>query len=325
MKKIGLKHYNYLTDDFGIWQHTIGEKIDKRHGYALDDVARALLVAIEYRDEKKMQVYLGFITKAISKERVVNFFGPKREPLDKAWSEDALGEAYWALSEYSVYCGIKKDDAFNDLLKICESYIKKMTSIRGRAYSLIGASKINIHLAKKLAKGLFLQYEKARTPEWSWIEDGLVYGNAIIPLSFFEAFSALQDRKYLLAGVEMLNFLNNKTDFNDKPIAIGNNGWHKKGKKVALYDQQPVDPAYQVLANVRAYNLTGADAFRIRAKYFFSWFWGNNLAGKSLINLERHSCHDGLGRGSIDPNQGAENIVCYLLAQEKIWPYLNKR
>ena len=324
MKRLTTKHLDFLTDDFGVWQHTDGSKIDKRHGYALDDVARALLVAVELRDKKKIRIYLGFLKKAITKERVVNFFGPNREPLPKAWSEDALGEAYWALCEYRSNFK-DKNDGINDLLKVCESYIRKMTSIRGRAYSLIGAAKINLPLAKKLAEILFVQYQNNRKDDWCWIEDDLVYGNAIIPLSFFEAYSAFGEKKYLASGVEMLDFLNKETDLGNKPIAVGNNGWYKKGKEIALFDQQPVDPAYQVLANIRAFDLTEIDRFRIQAKYFMSWFWGNNMAKKVLINLKAQSCHDGINAKQIAPNQGAENIVCYLLAQEKIWPYLDDK
>ena len=44
--EINRAHLKRMTTDIGIWQHCRDDAPDKRHGYSIDDVARALIVAI---------------------------------------------------------------------------------------------------------------------------------------------------------------------------------------------------------------------------------------------------------------------------------------
>jgi len=321
MKKIGLKHISYLTDDFGIWQHTKGPVIDRKHGYALDDSARALILAIKFSDYEKAMTYINFLNKAISSNVIVNFYDSKKRSLNKPWSEDALAEAYWALciavteSFYTV--------ASEQIIQSMIQKIKDFKTTRGRAYAILGASQIDFELTNSLIESLAREYKKNKSDDWQWIEDSLTYANAIIPLSFLCASEALKKPILRLHGLEMLGFLNKESKHNGYPIAIGNKGWYKKAGNKAIFDQQPIDIAYQVMANIKAFELTANENYLNEAKTFFSWFWGNNIIGKSLINANSENCGDGLNSKRVDLNCGAESTICYLLAQEEIWPYLN--
>lgn len=322
MEKIGLDHFNYLSDNFGIWQHTQGAKIDRQHGYALDDAARALILAKELGLKEKAKVYLNFIRESVSPHRIINFFDKKRQPLPLDWSEDALGESYWAIAQ--LYDEPELKNLCSALALQIEQRILKFSSVRGTSYSLLGAIIQNHTLAEKLSDFLIKTYELNKRWNWHWLENELTYGNAIVPLALIEFGHAAKDSNALNVGFEMLDFLNKTTKVDRKPIAIGNNGWFKKGREKSTFDQQPVDISYQIIANVSAYEISLQDAYLAEAKTYFSWFWGNNCASRLMVDPKRHLCFDGINEKKISDNSGAESIVCFLLAQEKIWPYLEK-
>lgn len=323
MKKIGLKHINFLTDSFSIWQHTNGHNIDRIHGYALDDGARGLLVALKLGDFKKAKTYINFLNEAVGSGKVVNFYDSLKNPLKKPWSEDALGEAFWALS-VSLASSFQPEIA-DKIIQNMIPRIKKFKSVRGRAYAILGASLIDLDLANSLINSLKADYIKNITKEWKWIENSLSYANAIIPLSFLCAAEALKQPDLENLGLEMLNFLNMETKYGDYPITIGNRGWYEKRGEKAIVDQQPIDAAYQVMANIKAFKLTADKCYLNEAKIYFSWFWGNNIIQQSLIDKRHESCGDGFSKIGVGLNCGAESTICYLLAQEEIWPYLTNK
>lgn len=321
MKKIGFDHFNYLTDDFGIWQHTDGKKIDKKHGYALDDSARALLLASNNGLEEKINIYVNFLDLATKNNPVVNFFSPSRTVLPNPWSEDALGETYWALAE--LYDKHKISDA-DKIIKRITPLVDRFTSLRGRAYALIGATKVNFSLAKKLFRSIEQDFVDHRRTNWNWLENSLSYANAIVPLSLLEYAEFNKCESAKIVGLALLDFLNRVTKMQNKPFVIGNRGWFKKGLKKAVFDQQPIDAGYQVLANIKAYEVCNDKKYLQEARQYFSWFWGNNIKGSVLIDLSSYGCFDGIREDGLSKNMGAESIICYLLAQERIWPYLQE-
>ena len=107
------------------------------------------------------------------------------------------------------------------------------------------------------------------------------------------------------------------------PSVIGSLGWYKKGGEKSLFNQQPIDAAYMILANIKCWEITGREKYLLEAKKFVSWFWGNNILGLSLIDLKDESCQDGVWQTGLNPNRGAENIVCYLLVQEAMSYHLD--
>lgn len=319
MKKIGLKHFNRLTDDFGIWQHTLGREIDRDHGYALDDSARALLVANRLDLTEKAEVYLEYLNNS-TKRGVVNFFNSKRQPLPLPWSEDALGETFWALTLVTKDKDSKKAEQIAARLL---PYVEKFSSVRGLSYSLIGAAQVDDTLAKDLASKLLQIYTKKKSTNWHWLEDKLTYANAIIPYSLLIFAKQTGDSEAFESALSMLDFINRAAKYEKVPICIGNIGWFRRGCKKSIFDQQPIDAAYQTIANIEAYRATGSRHYLNEAKKFFDWFWGKNIANKLLVSISSEGCLDGIREDGLSQNMGAESIVCFLLAQEEIWPYLD--
>jgi len=322
IKKNNLNHFRYLSDDFGIWQHTRGKIIDIKHGYALDDAARGLIIALEYGMQRQAQTFLDFIRAATSNGRVVNFFGPDKKPLDLPWSEDALGESYWAVA-YAKKRGLNIEISTR-LVERLDIHANKFTSLRGRAYSLLGSILASKETARKLAASIYDEYLLNKKPNWLWPEPNLSYGNAIIPLSLLEFSLHYPNPEIEDASKLMLNFLNRVTKVKKTPIAIGNRGWFQLGLKKAIYDQQPIDIAYQVLANIRAYEILNEKNYLDEAKTYFSWFWGNNVAKKPLIDIRDWSCLDGICENKLSRNRGAESVICYLMAERAMEPYLGE-
>ncbi len=319
MPKASWQHLTKLTDDFSIWQHTDGAEIDRRHGYALDDSARALLLAAQAGEDDLADIYLHFLEQACQPPTIVNFFDAERRPRPLPWSEDAVGEAIWALAVASLKPRFRKPAVavLQQLLPVS----RRFQSARGRAYAILGAVHVAPKLALKFAQQLTLQYDQKAQPDWPWLEPKLTYANAIIPLALLTAAEARLGSRFQTTGLTMLHFLNEQCSHHSLPIAIGNNGWQQPGSPPVLFGQQPIDPSYQVLANVLAYRLTNSPVFLREAKRFFAWFHGYNLLGLPIYDQATGRCHDGLEADGVSANCGAESIICYLLAKQALAPY----
>ena len=313
--KLSLKHFYYLLDDFGIWQHTKGNKIDKKMGYALDDAARALVFTGSSRFKPESKVLIDYIQRSLENDS--NFFDPKRQSIAFPISSDALGQSYWACalcSESNIY---KKE--VGEMSNQIKNNFIRLNNIRGKCYAILGSAIIkDDEIAQKLLSYLKKEYKTNSTPDWHWPERHLTYGNAIIPLAFLTAGKQLNDNKAIEIGKTTLDFLNKRTIFKRLPIAIGNKDWYFYKKKKSLFDQQPIDPAYQVLANLKAYDVFREKQYLDSAKLFYSWFLGNNIANEPLVDFVDGSCRDGIAEDGLSKNKGAENVVCFLLAHKAI-------
>lgn len=69
-----LKKIRSMTSDIGIYQHGKLDKPDPEFGYALEDQARALIVADEFEDKKLKDIYLNFIFKAQREDGLLYHF-----------------------------------------------------------------------------------------------------------------------------------------------------------------------------------------------------------------------------------------------------------
>ena len=63
-----------------------------------------------------------------------------------------------------------------------------------------------------------------------------------------------------------------------------------------------------------AYRVTQDSHYLELAQAAFEWFLGRNRLGVSLYDFPRGACFDGIDPHGINQNQGAESIICFLLA-----------
>ena len=144
-----------LTDDVGIFQHSIYGIPDPRKGYTTDDNCRALILAVmlfeHFKEKKYLRLvckYLSFILNAQNDNgKFKNFMNYNREFLEKEGSEDCFGRCLWALgrtiSSPSIPENIKKT-CQHMLNKILENWTK-LDSPRAKAYSIVGLSYLTRH------------------------------------------------------------------------------------------------------------------------------------------------------------------------------------
>lgn len=323
VRRLGLKHLCFLTDSFSIWQHTKGKNINRQFGYALDDAARALPVALLFNRPELARTYLDFIKIAcFAYPKVINFFDENKQPIfNRPVSEDAIGEVYWALA-VAKRTGFAEAEVA-EIAPALEHSIRDFVFPRSQSYALLGALSLNLDLANRLSEKLAVSYRKEASLEWPWLEPALYYANAIIPYALIRAGSVQNRADWLRDGFNMLDFLNKETKIDGVPITIGNKGWYPRGGKKCLYDSQPIDIAYSILANLAAWEASGKSTYLHEAKLYLAWFWGYNLGKKPFLDISEESCRDGLSKKGISPNRGAENVVCYLYAQELLWPHLD--
>jgi glycosyltransferase involved in cell wall biosynthesis len=347
LPELNLKHLHRLTDDTGMLQHSIFTIPNRKEGYTTDDNARALIFAVrrEQSGENPLATtgsdlltpesasrYLAFLEHAFdpSKGRFRNFFG-----YDRRWnegdgsahgSEDCHGRALWALG---TVLGRSEDQglrgAAGRLFEYSLPAAVEFSSPRAWAYTLLGiqeylgsypgdrdAQRVRCALAQRLLK----MYESIRSPEWQWFEDVLAYGNARLPQAMLQVGSACSDDGMISAGLETLDWLltQQRCEVNGHFVAIGSQGFYRKGGEKARFDQQPIEAAGAVSACLEAYRVTGDSRWRGEAWSAFNWFLGDNDLQLPLYDSVTGGCRDGLHPDRANENQGAESTLSFLMA-----------
>ena len=338
-----LDHVVRLTDDTGIFQHAIYGIPNYHEGYCLDDNARALLMALmvyrRKRDKTALRLiprYLAYIQYAQNADGTFrNFMGFDRRFRDDVGSEDAFGRAMWAVG-YAVTHAPKNayhEVAHHILFKSAPQF-EQLRSIRSIAATILGLSHYleshpadyqMIGILHRLAYRLHDEYGANRHDDWHWYESLLAYDNALLPLAMLSAAQLLNDTVLRQVGLESLEFLEKHTMQKGYLSLVGNDGWFKRGKGMACFDQQPVDAMATILLFIHAYRVTGAARYRTAAHTAFSWFLGDNDLRISLYDTETGGCCDGLETDGINRNQGAESTLAYLISYLAVEQTFEKR
>ncbi len=338
---LNLSHFNRLTDDTGMLQHSIFTIPNYSEGYTTDDNARALVFTVQLEQMGKDQRgevtsvtpdssfrYLAFLQHAFNagKGRFRNFLGYDRRWNEAEGSEDCHGRALWGLG---TVLGRSRDQglrcAAGRLFEFSLPAVMEFNSPRAWAYTLLGiqeyldsypgdrdAQKIRSVLGRRLLE----MYESIRTPDWKWVEDVLAYGNARLPQAMLLVGSACSDDRMISAGLEALDWLmeTQHCETNGHFVPIGSQGFYRKGDEKARFDQQPLEAAGAVSACLQAYRVTGDCCWRGRAWSAFNWFLGDNDLQLPLYDSVTGGCRDGLHPDRANENQGAESTLSFLMA-----------
>jgi len=329
---MNINHLKHLTDQTGMIQFARGSIPDKKSGYTVDDNARALITAVIHNkltkskhSEALLKTYLNFLEFAQEKDGQYKNNHKNANEFTDTYSEDALGRVLWALG---ITTRKVKDpeviEKANKLFKKSRVRANNLENARARSFAITGLyhhykkykDKKDLTLLKKHANELYHLYEENATDDWNWFEDFLTYSNAKIPMSLFHAYELTKNEKYLDVAEKTLHFLSDIT-FDDEDILhpIGQNGWFKKNGKRSYFDQQPIDAAAMVLAYLAAYKATRDDHYIEKASLAFNWFLGQNHLKQMLYDEGTGGCFDGLGKYSLNLNQGAESTVAYLMSR----------
>jgi hypothetical protein len=83
---------------------------------------------------------------------------------------------------------------------------------------------------------------------------------------------------------------------------------------MARFDQQPIEANTMIDACVEAYNVTRDINWIENAVKCFNWFLGYNDLNMSLYDPKTGGCRDGLMVNGINPTEGAESSLAWLLS-----------
>ncbi|HSX57773.1 MAG TPA: hypothetical protein VLE47_00685 [Candidatus Saccharimonadales bacterium] len=331
-KHPSLKFLRRLTNDTGIIQHTKYAVPDRNMGYSVDDNARALIVTMLYHKlfggEEALDLadnYLSYVQHSKSSDDwFYNFMTFDNKFLDHAKTEDGFGRVFWALG-YIIFAKPRRDLVLGARHTIGEimGNVRKLKYPKAKAYTIAGLYYLSQsenydwaraeieYLADDLVKG----YLKHSDKSWRWFEESMTYANGIYPYALTLAYQATKKEEYFEIACESLEFLEKETTTSSGvPNPVGQDGWYKKGGKKADYDQQPVEAAKMVIANLALYKVTFAQKYYDQAKNWFSWYFGNNLNKVEVYDSETKGCFDGINPEGVNLNQGAESVITYLIA-----------
>lgn len=331
-KAPSLKFLKRLTNDTGVIQHGKYAVPERNLGYSVDDNARALIVTILYHklfgDDEALDLainYLSYVQHSKSSDDwFYNFMTYDNKFLDHAKTEDGFGRVFWSLG-YTIYANPRRDLVLGAKHTVAEimGNIRKLRDQRPRAYTIAGLYYLSqtegYDWAKSeiefLADSLVQKFKDSSSRDWQWFELFLTYSNAIYPYSLVLAYLAIGKEEYLKTAQESMEFLERQTTSRDGiPTPIGQNGWYFKGKEKAIYDQQPVEAAKMVIANLALYKINFDEKYLENARKWFAWYHGFNLKKVQVYDEVTTGCFDGINAEGVNLNQGAESIITYLLA-----------
>ena len=331
---------NYLfaiTDDVGIFQHSVFGIPQLSEGYTTDDNCRALILAVRLleksKDKKYLKLiykYLGFMLYAQNPNGMFkNFMNFKREFLEEEGSEDCFGRCLWALGFTASSLAVPENIKRTCFFMIDKALVRlpKLYSPRAKAYSIVGLSYLTkrpnvVNHIERLATSLVELYAKGNKGDWHWFEDSLTYGNAFFPWSLLKAYSILKKDILLKIAKESMDFLEHITLKADFFKPVGCNGWFTKGNEPAAYDEQPIEACEAELCYLEYYKITKDKKYLDNAKKCFNWYKGQNSKGLSLIDKDTGACYDGLRENGLNLNQGSECLVSYGIAYLEISKYV---
>ena len=328
-----LDHLHHLTDQTGMLQHAVFTIPNYYEGYTTDDNARALIVSVlleEAGNESATDLstrYLAFIWYAFNKEtgRFRNFMSYQHQWLEDIGSDDSHGRVLWALG--TVLRRSNTPTLYNMAGLVFQKTlleILKTTSPRAWAFSLLGIYEYLQRFAgdrranqvqEELAIRLLTLYQKSRSENWYWFENGLTYCNAALSHAMLLCGQSLQNNSMTQVGLESLHWLANLQRADSETgyfVPIGSNGFYKHGGERARFDQQPVEAQAMVSACLEAYRISNDDNWLKEARRAFEWFLGRNDLHLPVYDPTTGGCRDGLHPDRPNENQGAESTLAFL-------------
>ena len=319
-------HLLTLVDDVGIVQHAHGIIPNRDTGYCVDDVARLAVVSLALARRGDEQVWTSILYRAIAflhaateDEGMRNFMSYDRRWLDEPHVGDHVGRSVWALGEILATAWIPALVVpARDLLARQVESLSGAISLRTAAYTVLGLSRLDadrldpaaLRLLERLVDQLAQAYEIHAEDGWSWFEDELSYDNARLSQALISGAHALGRNDLVELGLASLRWLGDESGLDDGFLRLTGHGGRRRGEPVIdSGDEQPLDAAALVEAELAAYAVTRDPEHGARAITAFEWFLGQNSLQKPLYDFATGGCSDGLGSEALNENEGAESTL----------------
>ncbi len=321
-----------MSDTTGMHQHSIGIVPDRRHGYCLDDNARALMLVNVARGLTRHErlglqtTYASFVQHAWNQDLGVfrNFMRFDRTWCEDVGSTDSNGRAIWALGQTAELAEDPDIRSWAQEWYNCVYLTAlKFDSPRSIAFAMLGAAAVQRSGAEhtgardQLLRGgdlLSRLLDTERRPDWSWFEAILGYDNPRLPQALIEAGEMCKRPDWIAAGIETLEWIAGQqlaATGNFRPIGAESFG---KPYNALPFDQQPLESQAAIEAALTAYRVTGETRWVKHAEAAYRWFFGANDRGAVLADLATGRCRDGVTPRGVNANCGAESILALQLA-----------
>jgi len=322
-----------MSDATGMLQHSIYSVPDRRHGYCIDDNARALILMskIDAVDEtvrdRWTAIYGGFVQHAWNpdKRKFRNFMNFDRTWCEDEGSEDSNGRAIWALGVTARDARAQKHrDWASVLFDETASIAFDLGSPRAHAFAMLGAAAMaEAHPGHALSREILTRFgdelvallERTRRPAWSWFEIVLAYDNARLPEALLRAGKVLGRKDFLDTGLETLAWIaERQTSPEGRFRAVGTESFGREYAEPLPFDQQPLEAQATIDACLAAHEATGEQLWAEEAMRAYRWYLGANDLDTPLASVADGGCFDGLMPTGLNRNQGAESILALQLA-----------
>lgn len=324
-----------MTDGTGMLQHAVGIVPDRRHGYCLDDNARALMLmnladlpAAE-RAARSMP-YASFLQDAWNPDerRFRNFMTFDRSWCEAAGSEDSNGRALWALghtverapcADLQAWARRWFDEAAPVLLDLAAP--------RAKAFAMLGATAVlrggeTPTIAERmLAEGgdcLSRLVTESRRPDWAWFEAMLGYDNPRLSQALIEAGGVMGRPDWIADGIETLAWIAERQGASGRHFRpVGSETFGHANAQLP-FDQQPLEAQAAIEAATSAFDATGDVRWLDHAAMAYRWFFGSNDRGVVLADHASGRCRDGVTPRGANANCGAESILAFQLSHHAL-------
>ncbi|MGD0472195.1 MAG: hypothetical protein ABSB70_03170 [Candidatus Velthaea sp.] len=325
-----LDHLVAMTDDTGMIQHATHDIPNRATGYCTDDIARALIVAVnasrrgatEATGKRLVTTYLAYLHDSQTPDGWFhNFMGYDRSWQDHRGTADSFGRALWGLGHCMRFAPRDSWRRIAARLFVAAlPHVDDLEHLRSRAYAALGivhaleapdTDRLVLRAALVAAvRPIADAFAREASTDWRWCEPVMTYDNARLPEALIRAGQALDDVRLTNAGLQMLAFYASVVIEGETFVPVGNDGWFPRGGTKARYGQQPIEAAGMIDASLAAYAASGDPANLRHAEIALDWFFGGNTAGALLVS--NGGCCDGIDPQGASCNMGAESTLAYL-------------
>ena len=322
-------HLRTLVDDVGIVQHANGIIPNRDTGYCVDDIARLAVVSLALARRGDEQAWtstlyraLAFMQAAEGDGGMRNFMSYDRRWLDEPHMGDHVGRSVWALGDILATAWIPA--VVGPTRHLLDRLVGTLGAfdvyLRTAAYSVLGLSRLDAdrlngpsrRLLERLVEQLASAYERNSSDDWRWFEGDLSYDNARLSQALISGGSALGRDDLVDAGLESLRWLGDECGLAQGTLRLPGHHGRRQGEAApGLGDEQPIDAAAVVEAELAAFAITREAEHGIRARRSFEWFLGRNRLDRPLYDFATGGCSDGLGLEDLNANEGAESTLAF--------------
>ncbi len=317
-------HLRTLVDDVGIVQHAHGIIPNRNSGYCVDDVARLAVVSLALAERGDEQIWtaslyrsIAFLHAAAGPGGMRNFMTYDRRWVDEPHIGDHVGRSIWALGDILATAWIPAAvRPTSDLLGSLVASLPDDVPLRTAAYAVLGLSRVDAdrlaptaqRLLERLVEQLGDALERNASDDWCWFEDRLTYDNARLSQALLSGANALGRADLAERGLDSLRWLGDECGLDAGELRLpGHLGRRKDEPAPGGGDEQPLDAAALVEAELTAFALTRSAEHGRRAITAFEWFLGRNRLQKPLYDFATGGCSDGLG-SDVDQRQRRRRI-----------------